>query len=286
MQNLDETTITAETLRRLGDCTNPRLKQILGSLITHLHDFARDVNLTEEEWMQGIQFLTATGQKCDDKRQEFILLSDTLGMSMLTVALNHKKPPGCTEATVFGPFHVDNAPEFNNGDDVGAGAPGVPAYVKGNVRGLDGKPIAGALIDVWQADGDGWYDVQLPAGTLNARGRLKADAKGNYWFKSVWPTHYSIPTDGPVGDMMRASARHAFRPAHLHFMLQAPGYERLITHVFRHDDPYLDSDAVFGVRSSLIGEWKQQPAGTGPDGVHHTAPYYALEFDFVLNPVA
>jgi hydroxyquinol 1,2-dioxygenase len=286
MQNLDENTITAETLRRFENAADPRFKQIMGSLIRHLHDFTREVNLTEAEWMQAIQFLTACGQKCDDKRQEFILLSDTLGWSMLTVALNHKKPPGCTEATVFGPFHVENAPEFENGGDVGAGAPGVPAYVRGCVKGLDGKPVAGALIDVWQADGDGFYDVQLPTATLNARGRLRAQADGRYWFKSVWPTHYSIPVDGPVGDMMRAGNRHPFRPAHLHFMIQAPGYERLITHVFRHDDPYLDSDAVFGVRSSLIGEWKEQAPGVGPDGVKHDKPYYALEFDFVLNPTS
>jgi hydroxyquinol 1,2-dioxygenase len=288
MQNLDETTITAETIRRLENCTDPRLKTVLSSLITHLHDFAREVNLTEREWMQGIEFLTATGHKCDDKRQEFILLSDTLGMSMLTVALNHRKPPGCTEATVFGPFHVEGAKEYKNGDDISEGAAGDAAWYRGTVRGLDGKPIANAIIDVWQADGDGFYDVQYTDrdNALFARGRLRSNEKGEYWFKSILPCHYSIPTDGPVGAMMKASGRHTYRPAHMHFMLEAPGFEKLITHVFRSDDQYLNSDAVFGVRSSLIGEWKKTSTNTTPDGKPATAPFYQVDFDFVLNPAA
>ena len=286
MQNLDENTITEEAIRRLEGCKDPRFKQILTSLTKHLHEFAREVKLTEEEWMQGIEFLTAVGKKCDDKRQEVILLSDTLGLSMLVVALNHKKPAGCTEATVFGPFHTDKAADFKNGDDLSMGAAGEPAFVSGTVRGSDGKPVANAVLDVWQADGDGVYDVQYTDkdNALFARGRLRSDAEGRYWFKSILPEFYSIPTDGPVGKWIDRAGRHPFRPAHLHFMIQAPGYEKLVTHVFRGDDKYLDSDAVFGVRSSLISDWIKKPAGTAPDGSKMAEPFYTLDFDFVLNP--
>lgn len=285
MQNLDENTITEEAIRRLEGCKDPRFKQIMTSLTRHLHEFAREVKLTEAEWMQGIEFLTAVGQKCDDKRQETILLSDTLGLSMLVVALNHRKPPGCTEATVFGPFHTDKAATFKNGDDLACGAAGEPAFIRGVVKGLDGKPVPNALIDVWQADGDGVYDVQYTDknDALFARGRLNADAQGKFWFRSILPEFYSIPVDGPVGKWMERAARHPFRPAHLHYMIQAPGYEKLVTHVFRGDDKYLDSDAVFGVRSSLISNWVRHDAGTAPDGTKMDRPYYTLDFDFTLN---
>ncbi len=286
MLNLDQNTITQEALRRLEGCTDPRFKQIMTSLTKHLHDFAREVKLTEAEWMQGLEFLTAVGHKCDDKRQEFILLSDTLGLSMLVVALNHQKPAGCTEATVFGPFHTDKCSDFKNGDDIAKGAAGEPAFIRGTVRGLDGKPIPNALLDVWQADGDGIYDVQYTDkdDALFARGRLHADKDGKYWFKSILPEFYSIPVDGPVGGMMKQAGRHPYRPAHLHFMIQAPGYEKLVTHVFRKSDQYLESDAVFGVRSSLISDWVPQKAGSAPDGSKMDKPYYTLDFDFVLNP--
>jgi hydroxyquinol 1,2-dioxygenase len=287
MRNLDENTITEEAIRRLENCKDARFKEIMTSLTRHLHEFAREVKLTEAEWMQGLEYLTAVGQKCDDKRQEFILLSDTLGLSMLVVALNNRKPEGCTEATVFGPFHTDKASDFNNGDDLAKGVTGQPAFISGTVRGQDGKPIAGAVIDVWQADGDGIYDVQYTDkdGALFARGRLKSDANGKYWFRSVLPEFYSIPTDGPVGEWIRRGGRHPFRPAHLHFMLQAPGYEKLVTHVFRSDDQYLDSDAVFGVRSSLISDWVRHEPGTAPDGTKMDKPYYTLDFDFILPPL-
>ena len=286
MRNLDENTITDEAVRRLENCKDARFKEILTSLTRHLHAFAREVKLTEAEWMQGIEYLTAVGKMCDDKRQEFILLSDTLGLSMLVVALNNRYPPGCTEATVFGPFHTDAASDFENGADISLGAKGEPAFVRGTVKGLDGKPIAGAVVDVWQADGDGVYDVQYTDkdGALFARGRLRANEKGEFWFKSIKPEFYSIPTDGPVGVWIDKAGRHPNRPAHLHFMVQAPGYQRLITHVFRSDDPYLDSDAVFGVRSSLIADWKRHDAGKAPDGSAVAVPYYTLDYDFVLNP--
>ena len=207
---------------------------------------------------------------------------------MLVVAQNNRKPAGCTEATVFGPFHTDKAAKFKNGDDITAGAAGEPAYIRGSVKGLDGKPVANALIDVWQADGDGVYDVQYTTknNALFARGQLNADAQGHYNFRSIRPEFYSIPMDGPVGNWINAVGRNGYRPAHLHFMLRAPGYEQLITHVFRSDDQYLDTDAVFGVRSSLIADWVKHAPGAGPDGVKHDQPFYTLDFDFVLNPAS
>ena len=275
MRNLNQDTITQAVLARLETTPDPRLKEILTSLVRHLHDFAREVKLTEAEWMQGIQFLTATGQMCDAKRQEFILLSDTLGLSMLTVAMNNDKPLGCTEPTVFGPFFLEEAPRFALGDDVANGARGEPCLVRGTIKSLDGTPIPNALINVWQADADGNYDVQYAhLAHPQARGILNADAEGRFHFKTILAEAYPIPSDGPVGAMLKATRNHPWRPAHLHFMIEAPGYERLITHVFRDHDQYLDSDVVFGVRSSLIADWVKLPDGS-----------YSLDFDFVLNPL-
>lgn len=274
MRNLDQHTITQAVLERQAHTADPRLKQIMDSLVKHLHAFAREVELTEAEWSKGIEFLTRCGHITDDKRQEFILLSDVLGLSMLTVAQNNDKPKGCTEATVFGPFHVEHAPHYPLGADIANGARGVACLVRGSVRGAAGEPVAHAHIDVWQSDEDGLYDVQH-AGLdhAQARGILNADAQGRYHFHSILAVPYAIPHDGPVGDLLKATGRHPWRPAHLHFMIKAEGYETLITHVFRSDGPYLDSDAVFGVRQSLIADWTQQPDGT-----------YLVEYDFVLNP--
>ncbi|MBX3588965.1 MAG: intradiol ring-cleavage dioxygenase [Ramlibacter sp.] len=274
MRNLNQDTITQAVMARFANTPDPRLKEIINSLVRHLHAFAREVKLTEAEWMAGIEFLTRVGHITDDQRQEFILLSDTLGLSMLTVAMNNDKPAGCTEATVFGPFHVEGAPHYEHGADVANGAVGQPCEVRGTVRGLGGEPVAGAVMEVWQADAEGKYDVQrqdLPA--AQARGVLHSGPDGRYHFKSILAEAYPIPDDGPVGDMLRATNRHPWRPAHLHFMIKAPGYETLITHVFRNHDQYLDSDAVFGVRQSLIADWVQQPDG-----------HWLVEFDFVLAP--
>ncbi len=274
MRNLTQDTITQAVLGRLAQTPDPRLKEIMTSLVQHLHAFAREVKLTEAEWFEGIQFLTACGDITDDKRQEFILLSDTLGLSMLTVAMNNDKPPGCTEATVFGPFHVEGAPHYEHGDDVANGASGEPCVVRGSVRGLGGEPVADAVIEVWQADADGNYDVQLAhLEEHRARGVLRSGADGRFHFRTIRAEAYPIPHDGPVGRMLAATKRHPWRPAHLHFMITAPGYERLVTHVFRAGDQYLDSDAVFGVRQSLIADWLEQPDGS-----------YTLDYDFVLAP--
>ncbi|MDM0032691.1 intradiol ring-cleavage dioxygenase [Variovorax sp. J22P271] len=287
MRNINEHTITAAVLERMDGCENPRLKEIMSALVRHLHDFAREVKLTEAEWAAGIEFLTATGQKCDAKRQEFILLSDTLGLSMLTVAMNHAKSAQATEATVFGPFHVQGAPRLPLGGDISGGAAGEPLFVQAVVRGRDGEPVADAEVDVWEADAEGFYDVQRP-GLDRPQGRavFRTDAEGRLWFRGVMPVAYPIPTDGPVGAMLRATKRHPWRPAHVHFMIQAPGYETLITHVFRDGDRYLDSDAVFGVRSSLIGDFASHPAGAAPDGSAQAGPFHTLNFGFVLEPAA
>lgn len=276
MRNLNQDTITQAVLERFEATPNPRLKEIVNSLVQHLHDFARDVKLTEEEWMKGVQYLTATGQKCDSKRQEFILLSDVLGLSMLTVVMNHDKPAGCTEPTVFGPFFLEEAPHYPLGADVANGAKGDPCSVSGRVLGLGGETIPNARINVWQADAKGLYDVQhINEDRMQARGVLHSDSNGHFNFKTIVAQAYPIPADGPVGELLEATKRHPWRPAHLHFMIEAPGYERLITHVFREDDPYLDSDAVFGVRQTLIADWPRQADGS-----------YTMNYDFVLNPMS
>lgn len=286
MRNLDENTITEAVIQRHEAAPDERLRNIMTSLVQHLHAFARDTRLTEEEWFRGIQFLTDVGQMCTDKRQEFILLSDTLGLSMLVTALNNRKPAGCTEATVFGPFHVDGAPEYALGDDIAQGVKGSPCFVRGAVRGVDGTPVPNASMDVWQADADGFYDVQYEGDELKGRGIIHTNSDGAYHFRTVCAEAYPIPHDGPVGRMLQALGRHPWRPAHLHFMITADGYETLVTHVFRNGDTYLDSDAVFGVRSSLIGEWVRHEAGAAPDGSVLEQPFYTLDFDFVLNPSA
>lgn len=275
MRNLNQDTITQAVIARFAGTPDARLKELMTSLVQHLHAFAREVKLTEAEWLAGIEFLTATGQTCDNKRQEFILLSDTLGLSMLTVAMNNHKPAGCTEATVFGPFHVEGAPHYEHGADVANGAAGEPCVVRGRVLGLKGEPVPGAVVEVWQADAKGNYDVQYAdLDKHQARGVLESGADGRFHFRTIVAEAYPIPVDGPVGDMLRATQRHPWRPAHLHFMISAPGYEKLVTHVFRSGDRYLDSDAVFGVRQSLVADW-----------VQHAGGGYSLDFDFVLNPV-
>jgi hydroxyquinol 1,2-dioxygenase len=286
MRNLDETTITQAVIARHANIdSNGRLQTVITSLVQHLHGFARDIQLTEAEWAAGIEFLTAVGRTCSPTRQEFILLSDTLGLSTLVVAQNHRKPVGCTEATVFGPFHVEDAPERPLGADVANGAEGEPCFVCGSIRGLAGEPIAGAVIEVWQADANGLYDTQYEQlDEHRARATLRSGRDGGYHFRSIVATPYPIPHDGPVGRMLEALNRHPWRPAHLHFRISAPSYETLVTHVFRDGDPYLDSDAVFGVRSSLVANWVRHPAGPTPDGQVLATPFHTLDFDFVLNP--
>jgi hydroxyquinol 1,2-dioxygenase len=283
VRNISEETITQAVVESIARCPDDRLRAVLTSLVQHLHGFARETRLTEAEWLAGIEFLTTVGHITDDKRQEFILLSDTLGLSMLVTAQNNARPAGCTEATVFGPFFVQGAPEYANGADISNGAKGAPCFVSGQISTLENEPLAGVSIDVWQSDEDGFYDVQTSGEEHRARGRLRSEKDGRFHFRSILAEAYPIPHDGPVGRMLAALGRHPWRPAHLHFMLQAPGYETLVTHVFRDGDRYLDSDAVFGVRSSLIADWVRHEPGLAPDGTRPELPFYTLEYDFVLN---
>ena len=285
MRNLTEANLTDAVLAKLEGAPDARFKEIMTSLIKHLHAFVREVELTEEEWMTGIQFLTAVGHKCDDKRQEFILLSDTLGVSMLVDAIHHRKPSGATESTVLGPFYIPGAPELPLGANIAEGIEGEPTYFSGHVQSPDGKPIAGATLDLWSTDGKGWYDVQLEGVKgMRARGKIKTDSGGRYAFWTIKPVSYPIPADGPVGKMLRLMGRHPYRPAHTHMMISAPGYEPVTTHVFVEGDQYIDSDAVFGVKNSLVAQFARQEPGVAPDGKRMNQPYYTVQYDFGLAP--
>ena len=287
MRNLNEHNITDAVVERFATTSDPRLKEIMNSLVRHLHAFARETRLTEAEWLEGIKFLTATGQKCDDVRQEFILLSDTLGLSQLVVAQNHSRPAEATEQTVFGPFHIENPPAKKDGEDIAMGAPGEPCLCVTQVVDQAGKPVPNAVVDVWQADAEGFYDVQDPTwnrSKMRLRAVFNADAKGELKFWTIKPAAYPIPTDGPVGAMLTATNRHPMRPGHIHFAVAKPGFDPLITHVFIDNDPYLDSDAVFGVRSSCIGDYIRHEKGTAPDGTKMDQPYHTLHYKFVLAP--
>src|SRR6202522_727036 len=242
--------------------TNPRLREILTALVTHLHAFARDVELTIPEWEKAIDFLTRTGHKSDDERQEFILLSDVLGLSMLAETIGNRKFGVATESTVLGPFHVVESPARELGDTIDLVGTGTPCVVTGRVVSVDGVPLPGAELDVWQANDQGFYDVQQPdvQPRANGRGLFTAAADGSFWFRTVVPSYYPIPTDGPVGALLNATQRHPFRPAHIHFIVAARGYRPLTTHIFVAGSPYIESDAVFAVKKSLIKEFKDGKA--------------------------
>ena len=277
-----EQAVTDEVLASFSAAASPRYREVMQALTRHLHAFAREVRLTDAEWMSGIEFLTRTGHLTDDRRQEFILLSDVLGLSMLTVGINAPASAGATESTVFGPFFVAGAPEIPLDGDIAFGAKGQPCYVSGTVRGTGGEPVAGARIEVWEADEDGFYDVQYEGHRTAGRGWLSSGPAGEFRFWSVRPAPYPIPEDGPVGDLLKAAGRGPMRPAHLHFKVDAPGYRTLITHFFVAGDPYLDRDAVFGVKDSLVVEFTEQPAGTGPGGRQLDGPWSSMTHDIVL----
>ncbi len=285
MRQFNEDTLTDAVVSRLKATKNPRLKQIMSAAVKHLHAFAREVELTEEEWFEGIKFLTAVGQKCDDKRQEFILLSDILGLSMMVVALNHKTDPGATEATVLGPFFAHGAKEYGYGADLREGATlkGEDVWVSGRVLTVDGKPVPNALLDIWQAKADGIYDLQTD-GEFELRGRVKANEKGEYAFASYKPKFYSIPMDGPVGDLVRQTGNHHMRPAHMHAIVSAPGHQQVITHVFVEGDPYLDGDAVFAVKDSLVGRYQKVNDAAEAKKLGMPNPFLKLSWDFRLSP--
>src|SRR3982751_2586873 len=283
MRQFSEETLTAAVIQRFNESKDPRFREIITYAVKHLHAWAREVHLTEEEWFEGIKFLTAVGQKCDEKRQEFILLSDILGLSMMVVALNHKSVPGATEATVLGPFFAHGAKEFDYGGDLreGCTVKGEDVWVSGRVTSLDGKPIPNAVLDIWQAKADGIYDVQTE-GEFELRGRVKANAKGEYALKSYKPKFYSVPMDGPVGDLVRRTGNHHMRPAHMHAIVSAPGYQPVLTHVFVEGDPYLDQDAVYAVKDSLVGKYRKVDDAAEAKRVGMPNPFIRLDWDFRL----
>jgi hydroxyquinol 1,2-dioxygenase len=287
----DTKSITDAVVGRMAECQDARFKQVMTSLVRHLHDFARDVDLKGDEWLTAIEFLTACGKACDERRQEFILLSDTLGASMLVVALEHARalngrtgatPP--TDATVQGPFFWDGAPEMPLGADIAEGVSGEPTLYSGRVTDLEGKPLARALLDVWSGDGEGVYDMQRDGSPMRARARIRTDGEGRYWFWSIRPTFYPVPDDGPVGAMLRKMGRHPNRPGHIHMKVSSPGHKEVTTHLFVKGSPYLDSDAVFGVRDSLIVEFERREPGVAMDGRKMNKPYHVAHYDFRLIP--
>jgi len=280
-----EAKLVEDVVASFAACPDPRLKELMGSLVRHLHAFVREVRLTEEEWRAAIGFLTEAGRVTDEVRQEFVLLSDVLGASMQTVNVNHASYRGATEATVLGPFFVEDAPEVELGGDLSFGAPGEPCWVEGRVTGTDGTPLAEARIEVWEADRDGRYDVQYDASARAARGRLYADADGGYRFWGLTPTPYPIPDDGPVGRLLAAAGRSPLRAAHLHFKVTHPSRRTLVTHIFPQGDPIGRRDSVFGVKDSLVKKFARQPVGTPtPDGRVVRGSWSRVRFDIVLAP--
>lgn len=295
MAEYNQATLTQAVIDRMGDCAEPRFKRVMTSLVKHLHGFIQDVDLTPQEWIAAIEFLTATGQTCDAKRQEFILLSDTLGASMMVVALEQARASGgaqgtapateATEATVQGPYYWSGAPECPLGADIGEGVAGEPTLYIGRVTDTDGRPIAGAVLDVWSGDGEGVYDMQLDGPPqMRARGVFRTDAHGRYWFWSIKPSFYPIPMDGPVGSLIRRMGRDPNRPGHIHMIVSAPRHVAVTTHLFVANSPYIDSDVVFGVRDSLVVEYEQHPPGEASDGRVMSKPYWSAQYDFRLAP--
>lgn len=282
MRNFDEHNITEAVLQRVAGAYSPRTRQISSALVRHLHNFVREIEPTQQEWEYAINFLTRTGQMCSETRQEFILLSDALGVSMLVDAINHRFPGDATETTVLGPFFIKEAPELPLGAVISRPEDGPALLIEGSVRSLDGTPLIGASVDIWHADADGYYDVQLDASELSSRVRVRTDEQGRFRVFGAVPAAYPIPNDGPVGQMLEAQGRHPYRPAHVHFMISAPGYEHLVTHLFLADSDYLDSDVVFGVKDSLIEPLIEVCPGTTPYGAAIAQPMPALRRDFVL----
>jgi hydroxyquinol 1,2-dioxygenase len=287
VQLVTEDNITDLAVQRWATAHDPRTAEVMAALIRHLHEFAREVRLTEDEWMAAIQWLNRTGQISNDKREEFILASDVLGLSMLVVQMNHRLDPAATPATVLGPFHIAGSPELDFGGDMSDGLPGVPLYVHGTVRDLSGAPVGGAVLDVWQADDEGVYEAQLgevDEARLRALYRTRED--GSYCVRTIAPKGYTIPMDGPVGALISRTDISHFRPAHIHFLVDVPGHETLITHLFQEGAEYLDSDVVFGTKSELVVRFEDREPGPTPDGGASDVPWLEARYDFVLQKKA
>ena len=283
MAYVTEDNITDVVLKRWEDIPDPRLREVMQSAIKHLHAFVRDVEPTGAEWFKAIEFLTQIGQKCDQKRQEFILASDVLGVSMLLDGLNNRRVPGATPSTVEGPFHIPNAPEVGHGADMAKGAPGIPCFVSGKVRGLNGEAIGGALLDLWQTDGEGLYEEQRRTTEPWMRGIYRTQADGSYSIRTVAPISYTIPMDGPIGALMNRTDMSHMRPAHIHFAITAPGYYELVTHLFQKGDEFIQNDVVYGVKEPLIVDFVKKPPGKASNGEMVDTPFYEVKYDFVLE---
>ena len=283
-QYFSEENSAEAVLAQIGAEADPRLREVFSALVRHIHAAIKEVEITQDEWLEGIKFLTATGHKCDDWRQEFILLSDVAGVSMLVDAINNRKPSGASESTVLGPFYIEGAPELEMGANICLDQKGQPMVVKGRILDTDGNPIGDAKIDVWQTNDDGFYDVQQKGiqPEFNLRGIFRTGADGNYWFKGVKPRFYPIPDDGPVGQLLGHLGRHPYRPAHLHYILEADGFESLTTHIFDPDDKYIDSDAVFGVKESLMAKFQWIEDAEQMAQYDMAEPFFLVEHDFVL----
>jgi len=271
---------------RMGEDISPRLKQVMAVLVRHLHAAVKEIEPSHEEWLEAIRFLTSTGQICNDWRQEFILLSDVLGVSMLVDSINNRRPSGATPNTILGPFFVEGAPHYPLGANICLDGKGEPMVVKGRVVDTAGQPVAGAMLDVWQTNDDGFYDVQQQGvqPENNLRGVFTTDANGQYWLRSVKPRHYPIPADGPVGKLLGALGRHPNRAAHLHFIVTAPHSQPVITHIFTPDCPYLGEDAVFGVKQELVADFQRVEDPVQAERYGMTGPFWLVEWNFVLAP--
>ena len=285
-QRQREDEVTKRAITSFANTKNDRLRYLMGAIVGHLHAFLREARLTEEEWQAAIEYLTAVGRITDEKRQEFILLSDTLGASIQTITINNAAFANATEATIFGPFFVANSPQVPLGGDIAGSAAGEPCWVEGIVRNTEGDPVPGARIEVWEADEHGFYDVQYDDRRVGGRAHLYSDEQGAYRFWAITPTPYPIPHDGPVGQMLEATSRSPMRASHLHFMVTADGYRRLVTHIFVRGDEYLERDSVFGVKESLIKDFVgQTPFTRSPDGRDLGGRAWTrTEFDIVLAP--
>jgi len=286
MPYVTEDNLTDVALQRWKDIPDPRLRQVMQSLIKHLHGFVRDIEPTQAEWATAIDWLTRTGKLCSEKRQEFILTSDVLGVSMLVDAINHRRPSEATPSTVEGPFHVPNAPAVAHGGNMAEGAPGIPCFVTGTVRSLEGEPVAGAALDLWQTDGEGLYEDQREVDGPWMRGVYRTQPDGTYVIRTVAPIAYTIPMDGTVGELMNRTNISHMRPAHIHFAITAPGYHGCVTHLFQKGDEFIETDVVYGVKEPLIVEFVKKPPGKAPNGETVATAFYEVRYDFVLQKQA
>lgn len=279
----EENSVEVVTGRNVN-AANPRLRQVMDVVTRKLHEAVKELEPTQDEWFQAIMFLTKTGQICNEWRQEYILFSDILGVSMLVDAINNRKPSGASESTVLGPFHVEGAPLLEMGANICLDQKGEDMFIEGRILDTKGNPIEGAVIDVWQANDEGFYDVQQKGlqPDFNLRGVFRTGADGRYWFRAVKPKFYPIPDDGPVGQLLRALGRHPYRPAHLHYIIKADGFETLTTHIFDPDDPYINSDAVFGVKESLLAKFDRTNDPARAEAYGFEGEFWDVKHDFVL----